>query len=60
VLVQALRLSTDDHHSTRLSYDELVGVKCSCRRRRSLWASQSRTGWLLSGGTLCEMTCSSR
>ncbi len=48
VLVKALRLSTANQHSnTRSSHDELVGVKCRCQRRRFLWASQSRTGWLL-------------
>jgi hypothetical protein len=46
-LVKAFRLSTENQHSTRLSHDELVGVKCRCQRRRFLWASQSRTGWLL-------------
>ena len=40
VLVKALRLSTENQHSTRLSHDELVGVKCRCQRRRFLWASQ--------------------
>ena len=34
VLVKALRLRTEDQHSTRLSHDELVGVKWRCQRRR--------------------------
>jgi hypothetical protein len=34
VLVKALRLSAENQHLTRLSHDELVGVKCRCQRRR--------------------------
>ena len=47
VLVKALRLSTENQHSTTLIHDELVGVKCRCQRRRFLWTSQLQTGWLL-------------
>ena len=56
VLVKALRLRTENQHSTRLRHDELVGVKCRCQRRRFLWASQSRTGWLLWADRLSKMT----
>ncbi len=55
VLVKALRLRTENQHSTRLRHDELVGVKCRCQRRRFLWASQSRTGWLLWADRLSKM-----
>jgi hypothetical protein len=33
VLVKALRLSTENQHWARLSRDELVGVKCRCKRQ---------------------------